>query len=164
MTATPLVILLLAVTGAIEGINGHYRGGPATTTITHTLRVTTTSDVTVTTTTSVDVPVTQYITLPNFIPEDPRTVQSLIRVTNTPVELKTVIVDANTVRTLLTTFTNFHTNTVTVQSVTTVTHYSTTYEVETRPVVITKNLQQDVIITSTQIATITSTLTTAGYY
>ncbi|XP_071533881.1 uncharacterized protein [Panulirus ornatus] len=112
MTATPLVILLLAVTGAIEGINGHYRGGPATTTV----------------------------------------------------ELKTVIVDANTVRTLLTTFTNFHTNTVTVQSVTTVTHYSTTYEVETRPVVITKNLQQDVIITSTQIATITSTLTTAGYY
>lgn len=54
-------------------------------TVTHTFRVTTTSDIWVTESTFVELPVTVYTTDRDYVPEVPRTVTSVLKVTTTPV-------------------------------------------------------------------------------
>ncbi|XP_069936817.1 uncharacterized protein [Cherax quadricarinatus] len=134
------------------------------TTVTHTLRETTTSDVWVTDQTKVTLTVTQTTTHWDFVPQQPRTVTSVIRVTSTPVLLVTATVGANPVSTMISIFSQFVTVTDTVKYWQTITHVDVTHQIQTVPVVTTQDLLQEIVTTVTQIVTTTVTSTTARYY
>ncbi|XP_053634420.2 uncharacterized protein [Cherax quadricarinatus] len=134
------------------------------TTITHTLRETTTSDVWITDQTLLALTVTQTTTHWDFIPQEPRTVTSTIRVISTPVVFVTATVGANPVSTMVSIFSQFVTVTDTIKYWQTITHVDVTHQIHTVPVVTTQDLLQQIITTITQIVTTTVTSTTARYY
>ncbi|ROT79992.1 hypothetical protein C7M84_001263 [Penaeus vannamei] len=130
-----------------------------TDTVTHTFRVTTTSDIWVTESTFVELPVTVYTTERDFVPEVARTVTSVLRVTTTPVAIKTAEEFVNPSRTFVSVFTSFVTTTETVKFWQSIYHVSTDYQVTTLPVWTTQELVQHVITTTTHYVTnfVTST-------
>ncbi|XP_069161134.1 uncharacterized protein [Procambarus clarkii] len=134
------------------------------TTLTHTLRETTTSDVWVTEQTAITLTVTQTTTQWEFVPQQPQTVTSVIRVTSTPVVLVTATVGVYPVSTMVSVYSRFFTTTDTVKYWQTITHVAVTHEIQTVPVVSTQELVQDIVTTITQIVTTTVTSTTARYY
>ncbi|XP_069161381.1 uncharacterized protein [Procambarus clarkii] len=134
------------------------------TTLTHTLRETTTSDVWVTEQTAITLTVTQRTTQWELIPQQPQTVTSVIRVTSTPVVLVTATVGVYPVSTMVSVYSRFVTTTDTVKYWQTITHVAVTHEIQTVPVVSTQELVQDIVTTITQIVTTTVTSTTARYY
>ncbi|XP_042872710.1 mucin-3B-like [Penaeus japonicus] len=135
-----------------------------TETVTHTFRVTTTSDIWVTESTFVELPVTVYTTDRDFVPEVPRTVTSVLRVTTTPINLKTAEEFIAPVRTFVSVYTSFVTVTETVQFWQSIFHVSTEYQVQTVPVWTTQELIQHVVTTTTLYATNVVTSTTQGYH
>ena len=134
------------------------------TTVTHTLRETTTSDVWVTDQTVVTFTVTQASTVWDFLPQEPRTVTSVMRITSTPVVVVTATAVTNPVRTMVSVFSQFVTVTDTVKYLQTITHVALSHEIQTVPVVSTQELLQEIITTVTQIVTTTVTSTTARFY
>ncbi|XP_045611129.2 hepatitis A virus cellular receptor 1-like [Procambarus clarkii] len=134
------------------------------TTLTHTLRETTTSDVWVTEQTAITLTVTQTTTQWDFVPQYPQTVTSVIRVTSTPVVVETATVGVNPVSTMVSIYSQFVTTTDTVKYWQTITHVAVTHEIQTVPVVTTQELFQEIVTTVTQIVTTTVTSTTARYY
>ncbi|XP_069177299.1 chondroitin proteoglycan 1-like isoform X3 [Procambarus clarkii] len=134
------------------------------TTLTHTLRETTTSDVWVTEQTAITLTVTQTTTQWDFVPQYPQTVTSVIRVTSTPVVVETATVGVNPVSTMVSIYSQFVTTTDTVKYWQTITHVAVTHEIQTVPVVTTQELLQEIVTTVTHIVTTTVTSTTARYY
>ncbi|XP_069161255.1 uncharacterized protein [Procambarus clarkii] len=134
------------------------------TTLTHTLRETTTSDVWVTEQTAITLTVTQTSTQWEFVPQQPQTVTSVIRVTSTPVVLVTATVGVYPVSTMISVYSQFVTTTDTVKYWQTITHVAVAHEIQTVPVVTTQELFQEIVTTITQIVTTTVTSTTARYY
>ncbi|XP_045619864.1 uncharacterized protein [Procambarus clarkii] len=134
------------------------------TTLTHTLRETTTSDVWVTEQTAITLTVTQTTTQWEFVPQQPQTVTSVIRVTSTPVVLVTATVGVYPVSTMVSVYSQFVTTTDTVKYWQTITHVAVAHEIQTVPVVTTQELFQEIVTTITQIVTTTVTSTTARYY
>ncbi|XP_053635068.1 uncharacterized protein [Cherax quadricarinatus] len=134
------------------------------TTVTHTLRETTTSDVWVTDQTVVTLTVTQASTQWDFLPQQPQTVTSVMRITSTPVVVVTATAVTNSVRTVVSVFSQFVTVTDTVKYWQTITHVAVSHEIQTVPVVTTQELLQEIITTVTQILTTTVTSTTARFY
>nr|XP_045611360.1 uncharacterized protein LOC123766334 [Procambarus clarkii] len=134
------------------------------TTLTHTLRETTTSDVWVTEQTAITLTVTQTTTHWDFVPQYPQTVTSVIRVTATPVVVETATVGVNPVSTMVSIYSQFVTTTDTVKYWQTITHVAVTHEIQTVPVVTTQEVYQEIVTTVTQIVTTTVTSTTARYY
>ncbi|XP_053635351.2 uncharacterized protein [Cherax quadricarinatus] len=134
------------------------------TTVTHTLRETTTSDVWVTDQTVVTLTVTRASTKWDFLPREPRIVTSVIRITSTPVIVVTATSVTNPVSTMVSVFSQFVTVTDTVKYLQTITHVALSHEIQTVPVVTTQELLQEIITTITQIITTTVTSTTARLY
>nr|XP_053656940.1 uncharacterized protein LOC128705849 [Cherax quadricarinatus] len=134
------------------------------TTVTHTLRETTTSDVWVTDQTVITLTVTQASTKWDFLPREPLTVTSVIRITSTPVLVVTATWVTNPVRTMVSVFSRFVTVTDTVKYWQTITHVALSHEIQTVPVITTQELLQEIITTVTQIVTTTVTSTTALLY
>ncbi|KAK4300740.1 hypothetical protein Pmani_027077 [Petrolisthes manimaculis] len=127
---------------------------------THTLRASTTSDVWVTEVTSLVVTGTQYSTTWDFVPTQPRTYTSIVRITSTPVTFVTATVMINSRMTETSAFTTFFTNVETVDLVQSITHIAISHQVHTRPVISTQVLHQTIITTVTQLLTATVTSTT----
>ncbi|XP_069159431.1 uncharacterized protein [Procambarus clarkii] len=141
-----------------------FLGCIAQTTLTHTLRETTTSDVWVTEQTAITLTVTQTTTQWEFVPQQPQTVTSVIRVTSTPVVFVTATVGVYPVSTMVSAYSQFVTTTDTVKYWQTITHVAVSHEIQTVPVVTTQELVQEIVTTITQIVTTTITSTTARYY
>ncbi|XP_042209434.1 uncharacterized protein LOC121857446 [Homarus americanus] len=172
-------VFVLAVAACLSLVNGedfkpyqnyittpvsvHTRTVTVTATEVHTVRSTTTRDVSVTETTVVNVPVTVFVTVRDFVAEQPNTVTSVVRVTTTDLEVKTVVAGDYRVRTVLSVLTNFVPTTETVQLVESITHFNVETQVDTVPVQITENIQQNIVLTTTQLIPTTITSTT-GYY
>ncbi|XP_071533878.1 uncharacterized protein [Panulirus ornatus] len=133
-----------------------------TVTVTHTLRETSTSDVWVTEHTLVEALVTQFTTNWKFLPEDPDTRVSVVKVTSTPIVIVTATTGYNPVKTFVSVFTEFETTTETVDFIQSITHISVIHQIHTVPVVSTQQLVQEVISTTTHIVTVT--VTSQGYY
>ncbi|XP_042872711.1 glucoamylase S1-like [Penaeus japonicus] len=134
-----------------------------TETVTHTFRVTTTSDIWVTESTFVELPVTVYTTDRDYVPEAPRTVTSVLRVTTSPVNVKTAEEFVQPSRTFVSVYTSFVTTTEYVNFWQSIYHVSTDYQVTTLPVWTTQELLQHVVTTTTRYVTNVVT-STQGYY
>ncbi|RXG55581.1 hypothetical protein Avbf_15863 [Armadillidium vulgare] len=113
-----------------------------TTTRTYTVWKTSTSDVKITSAVLVPLTVTQYSTRRDFEKEDPDTVTSFVRITKTPVVIKTKVVEKFPIRTVVSRLTRFKTVTSTVDLWFPVTHYQTSFEVVRIPEEETQTLVQ----------------------
>ena len=96
---------------------------------THTLRVPSTSDVWVTDVTMVKVPVSVVTTQRSYRPDAPDTVTSFVRVTQTSIDVVTRTVEAYPTKTLVSVFTQFVTETATIELWQPIVHLSTAYDV-----------------------------------
>ncbi|XP_042209430.1 uncharacterized protein LOC121857444 [Homarus americanus] len=135
-----------------------------TVTKTHTLRETSTSDVWITDQTTVVLPVTQYTTDWDFVSSDPNTRTSVVRVTSTPVDIVTATVAVVPVRTHVSVYTSFHTTTTILEYWQSITHVSLEHLVVTVADYSTQELVQEIISTTTEFVTSTTTSTTFGYH
>ncbi|XP_066940233.1 uncharacterized protein [Macrobrachium rosenbergii] len=124
---------------------------------THPLRVRVTSDVWVTETTNVNELVTAFVTIYSYIPASPRTVTSVIRVTSTPVVVRTVEVVVTPTLTVTSVHTSFVTTTQTVRYWQSITHVSVAHSVLTVPVWSTQTLVQEEATTVSRVVTTTVT-------
>ncbi|XP_050693454.1 uncharacterized protein LOC126984110 [Eriocheir sinensis] len=137
---------------------------PSTITVTETLRVTSTSDVWNTELVENSVFVTQLSTNRNYVPAQPATVTSIIRVTATPVSVVTKTEGINPVRTVVSYVTSFATVTETQEYHNTITHVDVFQHVVTVPVSSVQTLVQREISTTMVITTATVTSRTTGYH
>ncbi|XP_045126355.1 uncharacterized protein LOC123513316 [Portunus trituberculatus] len=135
-----------------------------TTTVTQTIRVPVTSDVWVSSVTYHPVPATHLVTEYSYIPIDSTTVTSVIVVTSTPVSVVTQTSQVNPVRTAVSVFTSFLTDTETRRLYHTITHTAYYHELKTVPVHSVQTLVQRVTTTSHRYTTVTVTSTTFGYH
>ncbi|XP_068200361.1 chondroitin proteoglycan 1-like isoform X1 [Palaemon carinicauda] len=124
---------------------------------THPLRVRVTSDVWITETTNVNEVVTAFVTVYSYFPANPRTVTSVMRVTSTPVIIRTVEIMVTPTLTVTSVFTSFVTTTQTVRFWQSITHVSVAHSVLTVPVWSTQTLVQEETTTVTQALTTTVT-------
>ncbi|XP_068236110.1 uncharacterized protein [Palaemon carinicauda] len=120
---------------------------------THPLRVRVTSDVWITETTNVNEVVTHSVTVYSYFPANPRTITSVMRVTSTPVIIRTVEIMVTPTLTMTSVFTSFVTTTQTVRFWQSITHVSVAHSVETVPVWSTQTLVQESTTTVTRVIT-----------
>ncbi|XP_063879241.1 uncharacterized protein LOC135110641 isoform X2 [Scylla paramamosain] len=135
-----------------------------TVTVTQTIRVPVTSDVWVSTATPYTVRVTSLATDYTYVADDAETVTAIVAVTNTPISVVRETSCINPVRTAVSVFTSFLTETERKDLYHTVTHIDVHNEINTVAVPSVQTLVQRVTTTTIRLATVTVTSTTYGYY
>ncbi|KAK8394342.1 hypothetical protein O3P69_006507 [Scylla paramamosain] len=135
-----------------------------TTTVTQVIRVPVTSDVWVSSVIIHPVTATHLVTEYSYVPIDSTTVTSVIIVTSTPVSVVSQTSQVNPVRTAVSVYTTFVTETERKQLYHTVTHFVHQHELKTVPVHSVQTLLQRVTTTSHRYITVTVTSTTYGYH
>ncbi|XP_063859226.1 uncharacterized protein LOC135100317 [Scylla paramamosain] len=134
-----------------------------TITATETIRIPVTSDVWVSTVVNHPVPVTHLVTEYSYVPIDAYTKTSVVIVTSTPISVVTQTSQVNSIRTAVSVFTTFVTETETKELYHTISHHVYNHEFRTVPVHSVQTLVQRVITTVNSFTTVTVTHTTYGY-
>ncbi|XP_063879242.1 uncharacterized protein LOC135110642 [Scylla paramamosain] len=135
-----------------------------TVTVTQTIRIPVTSDIWVSTAIPYTVRVTSLATDYTYVPDDAETVTAVVAVTNTPISLVRETSCINPVRTAVSVFTSFLTDTERKDLYHTVTHVNVHHEINTVAVPSVQTLVQRVTTTTILFTTATVTSTTFGYY
>ncbi|XP_045135695.1 uncharacterized protein LOC123518758 [Portunus trituberculatus] len=135
-----------------------------TVTETQTIRVPVTSDIWVSTATPYTVRVTSLATDYTFVPANAETVTAVVAVTNTPISVVRETSCINPVRTAVSVYTTFLTETERKDLYHTVTHVDVHHEINTVAVPSVQTLVQRATTTTIQFTTVTVTSTTFGYY
>ncbi|XP_045134980.1 uncharacterized protein LOC123518306 [Portunus trituberculatus] len=135
-----------------------------TVTVTQTIRIPVTSDIWVSTATPYTVRVTSLATDYTYVPDHAETVTAVVAVTNTPVSVVRETSWINPVRTAVSVYTTFLTETERKDLYHTVTHVDVHHEINTVAVPSVQTLVQKETTTTIRLATVTVTSTTFGYH